>query len=153
MTRTNTPAKKTTTRTWCFAAAVVVTIIIVAAAGGNSNKNPTATSTAAPAVTHAAAADGGPGVTAEEAFNMEAGCETVHADEHAKCESMYAQQKSATPAVQSDGTTNACHGVASAACDEQISHEAAAAETVLKSRQAERTASQLEAISEASENE
>lgn len=33
----------------------------------------------------------------------------------------------ATPAVQSDGTTNACHGVASAACDEQIAREASTA--------------------------
>jgi hypothetical protein len=58
----------------------------------------------------------------------------------------------APPAEQptpSAGNTNACHGVPSAACDEQISREGAEAEAVLKHRQAEQTANNLEQLAQA----
>lgn len=127
-TKTNTPlsAKK-----WfgILVGGFLLLCVVIAAVSPSKSKStsPRPTSSAAPAVTTTSPASGGPGVTAEEAFNMDASCENVHPAEHAKCESLYAPKK--------------------------LEEEGAAAAKVLKSRQAERTASQLEAISEASENE
>ena len=98
-----------------------VLFVIGAIAEGSKNKS-TQPTTTAPAVTHTAAPDGASGVTAEEAFNMDASCETVHADEHAKCEHLYASKK--------------------------LEEEGAEATAVLKHRQAEQTASNLEAIAQ-----
>lgn len=101
-------------------------VLVVIAAIANGGKSTTPATSAAPAVT-STAPDGAASVTAEEAFNMDASCETVHADEHAKCEHLYAPKK--------------------------LSEEGAEAEAVLKHRQAEQTASNLEAIAQAQEGE
>ena len=98
-----------------------VLFVIGAIAEGSKNTKAQPTS-AAPVVTHTVATPE-KGVTAEEAFNMDASCETVHASEHAKCERLYAPKK-----LEEEG------------------HEV---ETALKHRQAEQTASQLEALAQA----
>ena len=82
----------------------------------------------APAAAPTAPAASEKGVTAKEAFEMDASCETVHPAEHAQCEYLYAPKK-----LEEEG------------------HEA---EAVLKHRQAEQTANNLEAIAQAQgENE
>ena len=113
-----------------WTAGILVVLVIASAAGsgsGSSSKTATTTPTksAAPDATTTSPASGGPGVTAEEAFNMDASCENVHPAEHAKCEHLYAGKK-----LEEEG------------------HET---EAVLKHRQAEQTASNLEAIAQAQE--
>jgi hypothetical protein len=100
-----------------------VVICIISAIAGGSKSPSTQPTSAAPAVHYLASKEGGPGVTAEEAYNMDASCEMVHADEYAKCEHLYAPKK--------------------------LEEESAEATAVLKHRQAEQTASNLEAIAQA----
>lgn len=102
---------------------IIVIVIIAVVSSSGSKSTSTQPTSAAPAVHHLASKEGGPGVTAAEAYNMDASCEMVHADEYAKCEHLYAPKK--------------------------LEEESAEATAVLKRRQAEQNASNLEAIAQA----